>query len=147
MNPFELTKEYLNRPTSRGDLGYLLLTGLVIGVAWLAILVWDWQRRRTNPQTVIPISLSSELMEAHRLTTRQIDCLHELARLHSLADPAMLFLDPRPWEKTTESSESQLSREARELAVILFGDEFAANDSSRSPATTEGINSELGNRL
>lgn len=147
MNPFELTKEYLNRPTSRGDLGYLLLIGLVIGVAWLAILVWDWQRRRTSLQTLIPISLSSELMEAHRLTTRQIDRLHEMARIHSLADPAMLFLDPRPWEKTAESCEGELSQEARELGVILFGDEFSANDSSRSPATTAGINSELGNRL
>ena len=66
-----------------------------LALVWLAIQALNRRRQRVRHS---PWRLFRDLCAAHRLTRRQRQLLRRLAQAQQLAQPAVLFLDPRAWD-------------------------------------------------
>jgi len=110
---------------ARLEIGDLVLWGLglvgVVAVAWLLAKLLAWRDGRGARNS--PRALFRGLCKVHSLDRRQRSLLRQLARVHRLAHPAILFVEPQrlyPGENSPVPS-SQVDA----LAVLrqrLFGD-------------------------
>jgi len=67
----------------------------MIALIYATITYFRWRRRlRSNS----PWCLFNELCSAHQLTRRQRHVIKRLAHQYKLAQPAMLFVEPKWWE-------------------------------------------------
>lgn len=124
MNPFELMQRHLTRPTSTRELGYLFLFVVATGAIWAGLYIWDRQRRLPGTPQRDRRPLLERLTEVHALSEEQVRSLTELAQRRSLADPLVLFVDPRILESAVETDPARADL-WRQLGVLLFGKEFS----------------------
>jgi len=85
---------------SYGPTAWLILLGVVGGLVLIGLAVQVISRRRQRLRHS-PWRLFRDLCTAHQLTRGQRQLLQRLAQLQQLAQPALLFLDPRPWDLTS----------------------------------------------
>lgn len=88
------------RPGQAGSNGTALWLILVaaagsLALSWLAVQAITRRRERLRHS---PWRLFRDLCAAHRLTRRQCQLLRRLAQARQLPQPALLFLDPQPWD-------------------------------------------------
>lgn len=124
MNPFELMQRHLTRPTSARELGILFLFVLAIAAIWAGLYIWEKQRRLPATPRRDRRPLLEQLSDVHALSEEQVRSLSELAQRRSLADPLVLFVDPRILETAVETDPSRADM-WRRLGTLLFGPEFS----------------------
>jgi hypothetical protein len=96
--------------------------GLWLTTLTLLVLLWAglyaWGRMRSSSSGVSfgdPESLFRELCQLHRLGGRDQEILSQLAKQHSAAQPALVFVDPRILSAAEDEN-------APRLRAKLFGD-------------------------
>lgn len=97
-----------------------LLTGGAILLVWIGLYAWEWARRRTPRPLTGAHALFHELCLAHRLSVAEEDLLSRAAERRRLAQPGLLFVDPRILGELAQSAKPEAA-EYRRLAERLFG--------------------------
>lgn len=118
------TVRALSRWLQRGALSdgptLLLLTGVAILFVWIGLYAWEWSRRRTPRPLTGAHGLFHELCLAHRLSVAEEDLLSRAAERRRLAQPGLLFIDPRILGELSQGPKPEAA-EYRRLAERLFG--------------------------
>ena len=119
---FVLADTELYRPQS-GLSQYLLWIG-AIGAVALAVVgfhLWNVSRKSRNQgETAAPEDVMAELCKAHELSRIEQTLLMKIARSQQLAQPAVLFIDPQPFERAGDEPDLD-AHSCRALRVKLFG--------------------------
>jgi hypothetical protein len=99
-----------------------LLVAVVATITLVWIVLW-WCSTRTAQrqarQSAKPLTLWEKLCEAHHLSWSDSERLARLADTAGVANPLMLFVDPRVLENAAGSDP-----DASRLGLRLFGDAF-----------------------
>jgi hypothetical protein len=100
------------------------LSVITIGLAVGALLVWiyaRWYVPRTEHPPASPQGLLEELCRAHRLKAAQQRLIEWVATEHHLAQPVMVFLDPRLLDMTlARCKQPDVRKRLSELRSRLF---------------------------
>ncbi len=101
---------------------YGVWLGLGIVVVWTLLYLWERRHRWLhNAPTVGRRTLFQQLCDAQRISTADEERLEAHAQRLQLADPALLFIDPRLLESLAAAD----PRDQR-LGVQIFGSVFRA---------------------
>lgn len=118
--PANLTAAALGFPKSvEGRL--ILLTAVAVAMAWIGLILWDRYRRRAALTAADPRGLFENLCEAHRLNDDDRGVLRRVATLRQLAQPAVVFVDPRHLRDAATASDGT-GPACASLLRRLFGD-------------------------
>jgi hypothetical protein len=107
----------------RGASQYLLLLAAIAAVvlAIVGLYLWNTHRKpRASREESSPEDLLAELCNAHELSRLEQSLITNLARSFELAQPALLFVDPWPFDRAAETADPDASR-YRALRQKLFG--------------------------
>ena len=111
---------YLNRAGSLRENLLFILFGAAIVSLWAGLFLWERHRKRRPAKLAEKILLFDELCAAHALTKEEIVCLREIAKLHQLAEPALLFVQPDRLQVLSQQRPDHAARFDR-LRGRLFG--------------------------
>jgi hypothetical protein len=101
----------------------LLLLAAAAGVvlAIVGFYLWNTYRKpRESREKASPEDLLAELCNAHKLSRPEQSLITNLARSFGLAQPALLFVDPWPFDRAAETADLEAPR-YRALREKLFG--------------------------
>ncbi|MDX1970144.1 MAG: hypothetical protein SFV23_23420 [Planctomycetaceae bacterium] len=105
--------------------GYVLLFGLAILIVWGVLYLWErrnlWLQRT---QATEHRTLFDQLCDAQELSAADRERLQSHARRLQLADPSLLFIDPRILESLAASDPRD-----HFIGVQIFGSLFEASGS------------------
>jgi hypothetical protein len=110
---------WTRRSGSMREIGMLLAVILAVALVWAALSLWEWLRRRSvgeDPAVVPTTSLFEQLCRAHGLTGDEERRLRDVAGEQGIDQPAVLFVDPRPFDHSPARSALEPLRQK------LFGD-------------------------
>lgn len=103
-----------------------LWTILGLLLVWLVLLwsgLWWWSRRQALKRRPVTLSLWQRLCQVHALTDAEAQRLQALAREHQLADPLLIWIDPRWLERSLKNSPPD-AVSLEELGRKLYGNAF-----------------------
>lgn len=111
----------------RGEFTHSGASGFVISLLVLAIVVvvfgsltyLAWRQIRER-QANLPSGLFAQLCAVHQLSTQERRLLRRLARQQQLADPSLLFIEPRHFVASPHSPENQ-REQLEQLRQRVFG--------------------------
>jgi hypothetical protein len=122
-NVGEALSRYMRQSTStqRGGIwGFALLAVILF---WVGIYVWDERSKRVKIPEEKSESLFQQLCKTHRLNQQQRTKLLTAAKQCELAEPAVVFVDPKVLSQLA-GDDSGESRAYAELGQQLFGSAF-----------------------
>jgi len=99
----------------------LLAAVAVVVLAIVGFYLWStYHQPRDNREKESPKDLLAELCNAHALSHAEQSLITNLAQSFDLAQPALLFVDPWPFDRAAETADPDASR-YRALRQKLFG--------------------------
>lgn len=114
-----------------------LWTILGLLLVWLVLLwsgLWWWSRRLVRKRRPVTSSLWQRLCQVHALTDAEAQRLESLAREHQLADPLLLWIDPRWLERSLNKSPAD-AVSLEQLGQKLYGNAFIDTGRNADVAT------------
>ena len=116
-----LLAEGLYRSHGWGQYVMLLAAVAAVALAIGGFYFWNTYRKpRANAEEASPEDLFTELCNAHELSRTEQTLIVQLARTFELPQPAILFVEPWPFDRATEAGDENATRYSM-LRQKLFG--------------------------
>lgn len=109
-----------------------LVAFVSIALLWIGLFFWDKHSRPARSPAARAGSLFIELCETHGLTPQQRSSLLAATKKDHLAEPAVVFIDPRIVGRLAESESNDTGAYAA-LHQRLFGEIAAADGGQNQP--------------